>query len=316
MSSGRMHLPGDIHLISNRCEEGRFFLLPTKEAVALVEYWLARAMKRYGKGIEIYAFVFLSNHFHLLCRDSFGNLAKFMGYFEGNLARALNRLIGRSKAFVWQGHYDDQIIRGERTFWNKYVYVLTNAVKSGLVKRTEEWRGANSFRAALTGKPIIGKGLNRTRHHNASRGNKKPPKKKYIETHRFDLTPPPMLAEVSQKERSKEIYKMVKQAEVHYLSRRDRKPIVGMSTVLSYKPTHKPDSVSRRPRKRFDCDTVEEVVEMVEAYRGFIVEYKKAFSAFRRAAALGYPYHGEWPEGSYPPSCDFPYSEDATPIAA
>ena len=36
MGSYRMHEKGAIHLLTNRCEEGRFFLLPRKEIVEIV----------------------------------------------------------------------------------------------------------------------------------------------------------------------------------------------------------------------------------------------------------------------------------------
>jgi REP element-mobilizing transposase RayT len=91
-----MHLPGEIHLVTNRCEEGRFFLLPTQTVNVLIRYWLARAKVEVGDAIDIFAFCFSVNHFHLLLRDNGGGLAKFMGYFQGNLARAINEHLGPS----------------------------------------------------------------------------------------------------------------------------------------------------------------------------------------------------------------------------
>ncbi len=51
MAGGRMHKLGDIHMITN-----------------IILYWFSRAMKKYGDGLEIYAYYFLSNHF--LLRDT------------------------------------------------------------------------------------------------------------------------------------------------------------------------------------------------------------------------------------------------------
>jgi REP element-mobilizing transposase RayT len=306
MASGRMHKAGDIHFITNRCEEGRYFLLPTEIINSLVLYWFARALHKFGQGIEIYAFCFLSNHFHLLCRDTKGTLAAFMGYFQGNLARAINCELGRDPAHFWQGHYDDQIVVGEKSFWNKYVYTVTNAVKSGLVRRVEEWVGCNSFKAAVMGERIIGAGLNKTRYHNGNRGKIRRPKTKFMETFEFELSPPPMLEDWSPRERQKEIYRMVKHSEVHYLCRRERKPVLGMARVLSFKPTHRPDRPERRAHRRFACDNVGESMELMERYRSFIHEYKVVFDGFRRCSGMCRRFHGEWPSGSYPPSCHYP----------
>ncbi len=245
-----------------------------------------------------------------MLRDTQGTLAKFLGYFESNVAKAINREIGRGPTHFWQGHYDDQIVSGEKVFWNKYLYILTNAVKAGLVRRTEDWKGLNSFRAALTGKPIKGKGLNKTNFHNATRGNKKRKKSDYKESFEFSITPPPRLEEMTPKERKKEIYRMVKHAEVHYLSRRDTNAVLGMAKVLSFKPSYRPPKLAKRAkRKRFACDTIAEEIEKLKAYRAFIWEYKKTFDGFRRAAYLRFPFHGEWPKGSFPPSCHFPITQ-------
>jgi len=205
MSSGRMHESGTIHLVTNRCEQGQFLMLPKKEIVEIIQYWFARAMEKYGSGLEIFAFIILSNHFHLLLRDTGGQLAQFMCYFQGNVAKEINLALGRKGAHFWQGHYDDQIIEGERTLWNKYFYVLANAVKSSLVYRAVEWKGWSSLSMLLSGKSFSISRLNRTKYHNASRGKTKPSKKDFIETFSFDLAPLPMIEDLTPKEQRRNI---------------------------------------------------------------------------------------------------------------
>jgi REP-associated tyrosine transposase len=311
MASGRLHNWGDIHMITFRCEEGRFFLKPTMIIVQLVAYWFARSINRYGSGIEVYAFCFLGNHFHLLLRDTGGKLAVFLGYFLGNIGKAVNRSLDRGPAHFWQqGHYNDQIIHGEKSFWNKYVYITTNAVKSGLVRRTEDWLGFNSFEAAVKNEKITGIGLDRTAHHNANRGNIKRDESEFIDTFEFELTPPPMLAQMTAKEQTKTIYKMVKHAEVHYLSRRNNKQVLGMAKVMSTNPLRRPERIEKRPQRRFVCDVVEEEKEREEGYRDFIGQYKTTYGGFFQSSIRGKPFHGEWPVGSYPPSFHEPVTED------
>lgn len=306
MASGRMHHKGEIHMVTNRCEEGRFFLKPTREVLDIVNYWFARAMVKYGNGLAIYAFCFLCNHFHLLCRDDSGNLAKFMEYFQGNVAKAINRHLGRSPAHFWQGHYDDQIIEGPRTFWKKYLYIVANAVKSGLVDRVSQWKGFCSYRAALSGKPIVAVGVNRTRMHNASRGNKKREAREFEERFEFSLATPPGMEHLSQKERAREISKMVRKAERHYSDRRDRKPALGMKRVMEVSTLHKPQSLARAPKRRFACDSRQQEKERLEEYRAFIDAYKKTYAGFISASLKGFRFHGEWPQGSIPPSAKQP----------
>jgi REP element-mobilizing transposase RayT len=86
----RRHHPESIHFVTNRCEQEMFRLIPHENIKALIVEWLARALTYLDGGIEIYAYCFLSNHIHLFLRDKSGKLAKFMGYFQGNLARAFS----------------------------------------------------------------------------------------------------------------------------------------------------------------------------------------------------------------------------------
>ena len=90
MSFIRFHQQDAIHFVTNRIEHQMFLLLPTKQVNELILYWLARARVEYGDGIDIFGFIFLSNHFHILLRDTSGNLASFMNYFQGNLGAAVN----------------------------------------------------------------------------------------------------------------------------------------------------------------------------------------------------------------------------------
>ena len=229
-----------------------------------------------------------------------------MGYFQGNVARAINEHLGRRPAHFWQGHYDDQIIEGQRTFWKKYLYIIANAVKAGLVDRVSCWKGFCSFKAALDGKPIVAIGVNRTRHHNANRGNKKRTAREFEERFEFSLATPPGMEEMTQNERTREIRWMVQKAERYYSDRRNRKPALGMAKVLSISPLHLPETLARSPKRRFACDSRQREFERLEEYRRFIGAYKQVYADFISASLHGYGFHGEWPQGSLPPSGNQP----------
>lgn len=92
-----------------------FFLLPNKETNDLIRFWMAKGISKYAQNLEVFAFCFLSNHFHMLVRDPGGQLAIFMSYFQGNLAKAVNKKIGRKGTF-WGREYDDVIVDGEDEF--------------------------------------------------------------------------------------------------------------------------------------------------------------------------------------------------------
>lgn len=303
MSSGRMHERGAIHLVTNRTEEGRFLMKPTDAVVEIIQYWFARALTLHGSGIEVYAFVFMSNHFHILLRDTRGQLAQFMGYFQSNAAREINELLDRKGAHFWARHYHDEIIEGPRTLWSKFLYVLCNPVKSGLVMRAVQWGGWSAARMALRGEGFSITRLDRTRYHNASRGKQKPAKSDFEGTYGFELTPLPMLAQLEGNKRCEETRKVLASAERHYRGRWKSHRPLGMQAVMEQRWSTRAAEPEPRPRRRFACDDPARERELLETYRRFIGAYKEVFSGFRRSARLRRAFHGEWPAGSYPPGC-------------
>ena len=82
------YLPYDRSLVevTNRTIHGRMLLKPTKRFRDITLGALGRAQRRYG--VEIHAFVFLSNHYHLLISVSDAQqMARFVGYVESKLAK-------------------------------------------------------------------------------------------------------------------------------------------------------------------------------------------------------------------------------------
>ena len=77
---------------------------------------------------------YLSNHFHLLCRDTKGTLAAFMCYFQSNVAKAINKVLGRKGTF-WSREYDDVLVPKEADFWDRYAYILGNASTAEILTR-------------------------------------------------------------------------------------------------------------------------------------------------------------------------------------
>ena len=64
----RVHQNGTIYFVTNRCHQERFLMLPRPGIIKTIGAWLGRALHKYGDGIEIFTFIFLSNHFHILLR--------------------------------------------------------------------------------------------------------------------------------------------------------------------------------------------------------------------------------------------------------
>ena len=301
MSGIRMHFKHTIHFITNRCEQEQFLLLPSTRVNQLIGAWFARSLALFGQGLEIYAFIFLGNHFHLLCKDTEGRLAQFMGYFQGNLARAINQELGRHGKFFAR-EYDDAILDGDEAFLNRYAYILCNAVKAGLVEKATDWPGWSSLDGALSDGKYRFELLNATQYYKAMRFGKPTNASDYIETWEFEMATPPMLQHLSKEERTKQIQTLVSDAEEKYRLQREGQPVLGVEAIQRQQPTDRPQNPARKPRIKFICFNQKRLCELLEGYREFTRGYRNALNIFYKSFASNKKANVEWPHGSYPPS--------------
>jgi hypothetical protein len=78
--------------ITTRTLQGRLLLRPSPELTDLILGIIGKAQALYG--VTIHAFVFLSTHAHfLLSPSSAGQLAKFMQFVNGNVAKEAGRSV-------------------------------------------------------------------------------------------------------------------------------------------------------------------------------------------------------------------------------
>ena len=111
-----------IYSVVNRTLHSKYFFAPDDEVNAIILGLLAKMADRYD--IEIFAFVFMSNHFHMLVRSKSLQLHLFMRDFQGQLARKLNRHWGRTGTF-FQGRYSATPILDDEAMVDKIVDELS-----------------------------------------------------------------------------------------------------------------------------------------------------------------------------------------------
>jgi len=88
----RFHPRGSPAEVTCRTVQGRLLLPPTPLVRDLILGVLARAARLYP--VDVHAFAFLSNHYHLLLTvPSAQRLAQFMNYLNSNVVREVGRAI-------------------------------------------------------------------------------------------------------------------------------------------------------------------------------------------------------------------------------
>lgn len=134
-------------LITIRTEGAALFMRPSKDINKIIGGIIARYSEILK--IEIYAYIFLSNHFHLLIRAPKKNTDEFMENVDREIARRVNWKLRRTGKF-WSRRYDDQKCLSEDDIIEAFLYVTTNGVRHGLEKDPAKWPGLNSYSQCLS----------------------------------------------------------------------------------------------------------------------------------------------------------------------
>ncbi|MGB3565464.1 MAG: transposase [Thermoanaerobaculia bacterium] len=287
--------------VTCRTIQGRFLLKPTDELREIVIGTLARAQRLYP--VDIHAFVFMTNHFHLLLSvPNAQRLAHFMGYLNSKLAREVGRLTGwRDK--VWSRRYQAVVV-SEEEFAQvaRLRYVLSHGVKEGLVDHPADWPGANTVTALLEGRSLQGLWFDRTREWAARQRREQYHRLRFATQETVELEPLPCWAHYSAERLRTAIRDLLEGIlEDHPPhSEKGSKRRETPTSLLDHHPHKRPEKLKKSPAPWFHCASKAARKELIEAYGWFLAAYQKAAQKLR-AGELNVAF----PEGSFPPPLPF-----------
>ena len=136
-------VPGATYLITRRCTQRQFLMVPSAKVNRVILFCLARAAALYG--IHIHVICVLGNHFHIVLTDPLGLLSEFTRWANEHIARALNRHLGRRESFFESSARGSYVrLFGSEDVLEKMVYTLANPVAAGLVAKGSQWPGVRT----------------------------------------------------------------------------------------------------------------------------------------------------------------------------
>ena len=274
------------HHVVSRCIQGFAFLKPTRDIRAISKGVLAYSLEQHQDTIELHHYVFLSNHFHLLLSaKSSPDLAEFMCYFKGNLARELAR-VHDWHGTLWQKRYSSEEILDEAALSEIFKYITQNSVKEGLVDHPKDWTGLHGYRQLVMGKKVSGPWIDRTAYYQSLQRREGKLIGEFTSEHQITLSSPPMWKRLSKSEYKKLCSKLSAEAIRDALLKRKSKASLGMKMVLS-ENVRKARFTKRgtRPLCRTKC------IRSLKAYQKLYFEFKMQFQEvsadLRQAIRLG-----------------------------
>jgi hypothetical protein len=295
--------PGCVVEVTCRVMQGRFLLRPSPELNELVLGVLGRAQELYQ--VDVFAYVFTSNHFHLLLGppDELA-LARFMCFLNGNLAKEVGRLHGWREKLRGR-RYRSVPLLDEEVEVARLKYLLAHGVKEALVRSPGEWPGASCLASLLTGKPAVGYWFDRTAEERARRRGEHPGRYDHATKYEVILAPLPGWQGLSEGQRRDLVAEVVRQIEEEGQAQHGGQ-VLGREAVLAQDPHGSPASFHPSPAPAAHASTDAARQWWRATYRAFAEVYRAAADLLRQGIL-----DVAFPEGCFPPAR--PYVPAAAP---
>lgn len=133
----RFYLPGvPVHVVQRGHSREPIFFEP--QDYATYAHWLGEAAEKYP--VVVHAFVFMTNHVHLLVTPEEAEaMSRFMQFIGRRYVPYINHKYGRSGS-VWEGRYKASLVQEDAYFLTVMRYIELNPVRAGMVERPGQYR--------------------------------------------------------------------------------------------------------------------------------------------------------------------------------
>jgi len=138
----RIEFEGALYHILSRGNERRDIFLDDHDCRAFLDV-LKKMSERFD--VDIFAYVFMGNHYHLLLRTNQSNLSQSMQWAATTYTRRFNLKHSRI-GHLFQGRFKSFLVQNEAYLTQLSCYIHRNPLRSGLVNRLVDYRWS-SYRA-------------------------------------------------------------------------------------------------------------------------------------------------------------------------
>ena len=267
--------PQTIFFVTSRTIQSRFLMAPSEKTNELIGGILARAVRQCH--VELFAYVFTSNHFHLMVRaPSAIAMSKFMQRLQSNIAVKIGRLVGwRGRFFARR--YSAEPIVDEGAQVERLRYILAHGVKEGLVSKCRHWPGLSCIDALLeNGRASFHSWRNWTlRWKMEVRGERDVGRFSAdcpSEAEILELTPLPCWAMLAAAERSRRSAQLVADIEASA----PRPAVRSTSHITAQNPLSAPVKTKHTARPKAHASTKQLWMEALHRYRRFHAAFRQA----------------------------------------
>jgi REP element-mobilizing transposase RayT len=154
---------------------------------------LARYVELYG--VDLFAFIIMGNHMHMIVRCPRGNRAAFMQAFNGMVSRLVKENVDSlHDNHLWGRRYSAEALVSESDVWNWLMYIATNPISSGLVSRVHDYSNFNFYWDLIEGRQRKFNFFRKNDFQEAKRRGLNPKQEDYIDVHTLQFKMLPFLS--------------------------------------------------------------------------------------------------------------------------
>lgn len=147
--SWRIEYAGALYHLLSRGNEGVDIFREQKDREIFLEI-IGEFSERFD--IDVFAYVLMDNHYHLLVQTRDANLKKAMHWFGTTYTQRFNRRHSRS-GHLFQGRYKSIIVQNNTYMMRLSCYIHRNPLRAGTVKRLADYRWSSYLSYAYGRKP-------------------------------------------------------------------------------------------------------------------------------------------------------------------
>ena len=289
------HTSDHIYHLSCRTKDSKLWFVNNPELWTNMLASLAKYQNVYN--VEIFAFIIMGNHYHLIARFPNCNKSHFMRDLNASFARLTKKYTDFPGGTLWHSRYREQTLPNFEDVKHMFYYCALNPVYSGLVNDVETYPGYNSF-SDINQNIKSYKYFNAFKYSQAKQNSKSVQKKDFYTDYSLTFTRLPGYEHLSQKEYKEEILKGYASA---LEEARKNKSFPPLNAIVNTKPGSAPKHSKQNERYSFRplviCKCKETKKKWLETYFNIVESFKEAVKKLKQGF-LTY----QFPTGTYKPS--------------
>ena len=132
----RIQYEGALYHLMSRGNDGQDIYLNDDDRNLFLET-ISEMSERFE--IDVFAYVLMSNHYHLLVRTNRANLKKAMQWFGTTYTRRFNNRNSK-KGHLFQGRYKSILVQNDAYLMQLSCYIHRNPLRAGMVRRLIDYK--------------------------------------------------------------------------------------------------------------------------------------------------------------------------------